>query len=54
MDTLTSITELLVGLACLGLAIATWRRPGRRRLLAGVLAVAGAAAVANAVWSLAG
>ncbi|MEX0984592.1 MAG: hypothetical protein WD096_06035 [Actinomycetota bacterium] len=53
MDTLTSITELLVGLACLGLAIATWRRPGRGRVVSGALGVAGAAAVANAVVSLA-
>jgi hypothetical protein len=51
-DALTSITELLVGAACLGLGWAFWRRGGSARWLAAVLAIAGVAAVANAVWSL--
>jgi hypothetical protein len=48
----TDTIELGVGLACLGLAVPLWRGRGSARWLAVVLAIAGAAAVARAVWSL--
>jgi hypothetical protein len=50
-DTLTDLTELAVGLACLLGAVATRRRG--RRWLGALLALAGAAAAAHAVVSLA-
>jgi hypothetical protein len=49
--TLTDLVELAVGLACLAGAAAAWRRG--LRVAAVVLAVAGAAASAHAVVSLA-
>ena len=48
----TSITELLVGAACLVLAATTWRRGGRVRIVAALLGIAGIAAVVNAAVSL--
>jgi hypothetical protein len=53
MDTVTAIVELLVGLACLVLAVAIARRPGWIRVAAAVLALAGLAATVNAVIGLA-
>jgi hypothetical protein len=53
MTTLTAITELLVGLACLAIAVPAVRRPGRTRLIGVVLGVAGLVAVVNAVVTLA-
>ena len=44
------IIELAVGAACLAAAVGTWRRGVR--VAAVVLAVAGAAAVAHAAWSM--
>jgi hypothetical protein len=52
-DALTSITELLVGVTCLGLGWAFWRRGGSARWVATLLVIAGAAAAANAIVSLA-
>jgi hypothetical protein len=52
-DALTSITELLVGVACLGLGWAFWRRGGPARWVAAALVIAGLAAAANAIVSLA-
>jgi hypothetical protein len=49
--TLTDLTELAVGLACLIGAVAAWRHG--HRWLGALLAVAGAAAIAHAVASLA-
>ena len=51
--TATYLIELLVGLACLGLAAASWRHRGVLRAAAVVFAVAGLAAVAHAVLELA-
>jgi hypothetical protein len=48
--TLTDLTELAVGLACLIGAVAAWRHGPR--WLGALLAVAGAAAIAHAVVSL--
>jgi hypothetical protein len=45
----TNVVELLVGLACLGAAFGLRRRPGLV-VLAGLLGVAGAAAIFHAVW----
>jgi peptidoglycan/LPS O-acetylase OafA/YrhL len=50
--TWTYVTELLVGLACLGLAIPLWRRPGVLRAVAASFAAAGLAAMAHAVIEL--
>jgi len=50
----TYLTELVVGLGCLGLAAASWAQGGRRRAIAVVFAVAGLAAVVHAVVSLLG
>jgi len=50
-QTLTYVTELLVGLGCLVVAVAT-ARP-RLRWLALVLGVAGVAAIAHAIVELA-
>ena len=49
MATLTSVTELLVGLACLGLGAVVWPR---NRLLAVTLGVAGLAAAIHATADL--
>ena len=49
MATVTSVTELLVGLACLGLGVVVW---SRMRFLAIVLGVAGLAAVIHATVDL--
>ena len=49
---LVSITELLVGLACVGLALSVWRRGGWVRAGAVALVVAGLAAARNAVVAL--
>jgi hypothetical protein len=51
--TATYVTELLVGLACLGLAIPLWRTPGVMRATAVLFAVAGVAAVIHAASELA-
>jgi hypothetical protein len=49
--TLTDLTELAVGLACLVGAVGAWRRG--LRWLGAPLAVAGVAAIAHALVSLA-
>ena len=49
MATLTSVTELLVGLACLGLGAVVWPK---NRLLAVALGVAGLAAMIHATVDL--
>ena len=49
MATLTSVTELLVGLACLGLGAVVWPR---NRLIAVALGVAGLAAMIHATADL--
>ena len=51
-QTLTYVTELLVGLGCLVAAVATARSP-RLRWLALVLGVAGVAAIGHAIVELA-
>ena len=51
-QTLTYLTELLVGLGCLAAAVATARSP-RLRWLALVLGVAGGAAIVHAIAELA-
>jgi peptidoglycan/LPS O-acetylase OafA/YrhL len=51
-QTLTYVTELLVGLGCLAAAVATTRGP-RLRWLALVLGVAGVAAIVHAIVELA-
>ena len=51
--TVTYVVELLVGLACLGLAFPAWRHPGALRVASVVFAVAGVAAVVHAVAALA-
>ena len=48
-STLTSVIELLVGLACLGLAAAVW---SRMTVVALILAAAGLAASVHAVIDL--
>jgi hypothetical protein len=53
MAALIAITELLVGCVCLALAALLWRRAGPMRILAAVLAVAGSAAIGNAIVTLA-
>ena len=50
--TLTYAIELLVGLACLGLAVPMWRHPGVLRVASIVFAVAGLAAIVHAVAAL--
>ena len=52
-QTLTYVTELLVGLGCMVAAVATARTP-RLRWLALVLGVAGVAAVVHAIVELVG
>jgi uncharacterized membrane protein len=51
-QTLTYVTELLVGLGCLAAAVATARTP-RLRWLALVLGFAGIAAIVHAIVELA-
>jgi hypothetical protein len=51
-QTLTDVTELLVGLGCVVAAVATARSP-RLRWLALVLGVAGVAAIVHAIAELA-
>jgi hypothetical protein len=51
--TVTYAIELLVGLACLGLAVPAWRHPGALRIASVVFAVAGTAAVVHALAALA-
>jgi hypothetical protein len=46
----TDLIELAVGIACLGVTAASWRRGSR--VVAVVFAVAGLAAVGHAVWSM--
>jgi hypothetical protein len=50
--TATYVVELLVGLACVGLAAITWRQPGLTRVAAVGFAIAGLAATAHAVYQL--
>ena len=53
-EMITYVTELLVGLACVGLAAATWRRPGTwLRVIAALFGVAGLAAIVHSVVRLA-
>jgi hypothetical protein len=47
--TVTSVIELLVGLACLGMGAAIWPR---KRVVAVILAAAGLAAAAHALSEL--
>lgn len=49
----TYVTELLVGFACVGLAVVAWPRGGVLRIAAAAFAVAGAVAVGHAVLELA-
>ena len=49
MATVTSVTELLVGLACLGLSALVWPR---NRFLASALGVAGLVAMIHATADL--
>jgi len=51
--TLTYAIELLVGLACLGLAVPMWRHPGALRAASIAFAVAGLAATVHAMAALA-
>lgn len=53
-DTVTYGIELLVGLACIGLAVAAWPRGGWLRVAAGLFAVAGLAATVHAAIELVG
>jgi hypothetical protein len=51
--TITYVTELLVGLACLGLALVAWQRQAILvRVVAFVLAMAGAVAIVHATIRL--
>jgi hypothetical protein len=50
-DSLTSAIELAVGAACLGAAVAAWRRQKLRRFGA-LFAIGGVAAVGHAIWAL--
>jgi hypothetical protein len=49
---LNRVLELLVGLACLGLAWPAWQRGHVFRVVAVVLAVGGVAAVGHAIFAL--
>ena len=49
MATVTSVIELLVGLACLGMGAAIWPR---KRVVALILAAAGLTAAAHALIEL--
>ncbi|HUL84278.1 MAG TPA: hypothetical protein VLX89_02010 [Actinomycetota bacterium] len=46
--TVNHLLELLVGLACIGLAVPAWQRGGALRVVAAVFALGGLAAVAHA------
>jgi hypothetical protein len=48
LEAANDLIELLVGLACIGLAWPAWRRGGGMRVVAVLFAVAGIAAVAHA------
>jgi hypothetical protein len=53
VTTITALVELLVGAICVAIAVPWWRRPGVWfRVLAICLAVAGAVAIANAIFTL--
>jgi hypothetical protein len=49
MDTATSVTEMFVGLVCLGLAFAASRRSGVMRWIGIAIGVLGVVAIAHAV-----
>jgi peptidoglycan/LPS O-acetylase OafA/YrhL len=51
-DAATYVTEMLVGLACLALAVSMRRRPGPARAVQILFAVAGLAAVVHATVGL--
>jgi hypothetical protein len=51
-DAATYVTEMLVGVACLAIAVAMRSRPGAVRAVGVVLAVAGLAAVVHATVEL--
>ncbi|HEY7478728.1 MAG TPA: hypothetical protein VIB62_10880 [Actinomycetota bacterium] len=52
--TVTSLVELLVGAACVALAVAVWRHPGTAvRVSSVVLALAGLVAIGHAAMRLA-
>jgi hypothetical protein len=51
-DAATSVTEMLVGLVCLALAVSMHRRTGPIRALRMVLALAGVAATVHAAVEL--
>ena len=46
--TVNHVLELLVGLACIGLAVPAWQRGGALRVVAAVFALGGLAAVVHA------
>jgi len=46
--TVNHVLELLVGLACICLAVPAWHRGGALRVVAAVFAIGGLAAVAHA------
>jgi hypothetical protein len=53
VTTITALVELLVGAVCVAIAVPWWRRPDVWfRVLAICLAVAGAVAIANAIFTL--
>lgn len=52
MAALNHVLELLVGLACLGLAWPAWQRGGALRIAALVFAIGGLAAAGHAAWAL--
>jgi hypothetical protein len=52
MDRVTSITELFVGLVCLALAVAAWRRQGTARWVGLAIGAAGVVAIVHAVAPL--
>jgi cell division protein FtsW (lipid II flippase) len=49
MDTATSVTEMFVGLVCVGLAFAAPRRNGATRWIGITIGVLGVVAIAHAV-----
>lgn len=51
-DFVTSSIELMVGIACLGMALPAWRRGAQLRWVGARLAMAGFAAAAHAVVAL--
>ena len=53
MTSVTAVIELLVGAACIAIALPCWRQgPPVFRLMGALLAVAGVVAVVNAVVTL--